>query len=69
MSSTDQKNTFQHLTDDPSSELSNGDDVTGVQVTNEDFHLVKTDQIAQAVIITKIYLQLPLTLVHALESR
>lgn len=69
MSSTDQKNTFKHLTDDPSSELSNGDDVTGVQVTNKDFHLVKTDQIAQAVIITKIYLQLPLTLVHALESR
>lgn len=69
MSSTDQKNTFQHLTDDPSSELSYGDDVTGVQVTNKDFHLVKTYQIAQAVIIAKIYLQLPLTLVHALESR
>lgn len=69
MSSTDQKNIFQHHTDDPSSELSNGDDVTGVQVTNKDCHLVKTDQIAQAVIITKIYLQLPLTLVHALESR
>ena len=69
MSSTDQKNTFQHLTDDPSSELSNGDDVTGVQVTNKYFHLVKTDQIAQVFIITKIYLQLPLTVVHALESR
>lgn len=41
MSSTDRKNTSQYLMDNPSSEFADKDDVTGVKVTNKDFHKVK----------------------------
>ena len=41
VSSTDRKNTSQYLMDNPSSEFADKDDVTGVKVTNKDFHKVK----------------------------
>ena len=41
VSSTDRKNTSQYLMDNPSSEFADEDDVTGVKVTNKDFHKVK----------------------------
>lgn len=41
VSSTDRKNTSQYLMDNPSSEFADEDDVTGVKVTNNDFHKVK----------------------------
>lgn len=41
LSSTDQKNVFPYLMDNPSSEFSDEGDITGVQTTNKGFHKVK----------------------------
>ena len=43
ISSYDDANMFQYLVDNPSSEFSDEDDIKGVQVTNKDFHKVKTE--------------------------
>ena len=41
--STNQKKMFQYLMDDRSSEFSDEDDLTGVKITNKDFHEVKKE--------------------------